>query len=86
MRRCTGSDPGGRRTIVERGERAARRSLRAQIARLERELADAFVTAFPMGGLDSSTHVAATATRGCSTSASSSGSVTSWPSACAPPG
>ncbi|HUA72993.1 MAG TPA: hypothetical protein VMA96_17990 [Solirubrobacteraceae bacterium] len=33
-------------------ERAARRSLRAQIDRLERELADAFVTAFPMGGLD----------------------------------
>jgi hypothetical protein len=32
--------------------RAARRSLRAQIDRLERELADAFVTAFPMGGLD----------------------------------
>jgi hypothetical protein len=34
------------------GERAARRSLRAQIDKLERELADAFVTAFPMGGLD----------------------------------
>ena len=34
------------------GERAARRTLRAQIARLERELAEAFVTAFPMGGLD----------------------------------
>jgi hypothetical protein len=33
-------------------ERAARRTLRAQIARLERELADAFVTAFPMGGLE----------------------------------
>jgi len=33
-------------------ERAARRTLRAQIARLERELSDAFVTAFPMGGLD----------------------------------
>jgi hypothetical protein len=32
-------------------ERAARRSLREQIARLEGELADAFVTAFPMGGL-----------------------------------
>jgi hypothetical protein len=30
---------------------AARRTLRGQIARLERELADAFVTAFPMGGL-----------------------------------
>ena len=32
-------------------ERAARRSLRAQIATLERELAEAFVTAYPMGGL-----------------------------------
>jgi len=37
---------------AERDERGARRSLRAQIDRLERELADAFVTAFPMGGLD----------------------------------
>jgi hypothetical protein len=33
-------------------QRAARRSMRTQIARLERELADAFVTAFPMGGLE----------------------------------
>ncbi len=33
------------------GELSARRSLRAQISRLERELADAFVTAYPMGGL-----------------------------------
>jgi hypothetical protein len=33
-------------------ERAARRSLRGQIERLERELADAFVTAYPMGGLE----------------------------------
>jgi hypothetical protein len=33
------------------GERAARRDLHGQIARLERELAEAFVTAFPMGGL-----------------------------------
>jgi hypothetical protein len=32
-------------------ELAARRSLRAQISRLERELADAFVTAYPLGGL-----------------------------------
>jgi hypothetical protein len=31
---------------------AARRSLRGQITRLERELADAFVTAYPMGGLE----------------------------------
>jgi hypothetical protein len=37
--------------VVEDAERAARRSLRQQIARLERELADAFVTAYPMGGL-----------------------------------
>jgi hypothetical protein len=33
-------------------ERAARRTLRDQITRLERELADAFVTAYPMGGLE----------------------------------
>jgi len=38
-------------TVVGDGERAARRSLRAQIARLERELADAFVTGFSMGGV-----------------------------------
>jgi hypothetical protein len=37
---------------VESDERAARRSLRAQIARLESDLSDAFVTAFEMGGLD----------------------------------
>jgi hypothetical protein len=36
----------------EQDERAARRSLRAQIDKLERELAEAFVTAYPMGGLD----------------------------------
>jgi hypothetical protein len=39
-------------SVVEDGEHAARRSLRAQIARLERELADAFVTAYSMGSLD----------------------------------
>lgn len=38
--------------VAEPDERAARRTLRSQIARLERELADAFVTAYPMGGLD----------------------------------
>jgi hypothetical protein len=38
--------------VVDGGERAARRALRAQIERLERELSDAFVTAFSMGGLD----------------------------------
>jgi hypothetical protein len=40
-------------------ERAARRTLRDQISRLERELADAFVTAYPMGGLDQPAAVAA---------------------------
>ena len=39
------------RARVEVGGRAARRSLRRQIAKLEGDLADAFVTAFPMGGL-----------------------------------
>ncbi len=37
---------------TEDAELAARRSLRAQIVKLERELADAFLTAFPLGGLD----------------------------------
>src|SRR6266513_256819 len=39
-------------TAPEQDERAARRSLRGQIDKLERELAEAFVTAYPMGGLD----------------------------------
>lgn len=34
----------------EQDELAARRSLRMQISRLERELADAFVSAYPMSG------------------------------------
>ena len=38
--------------VTEDAQRAARGSLRAQISRLERELAGAFVTAYPMGGLD----------------------------------
>jgi hypothetical protein len=38
--------------VVDGGERAARRALRTQIERLERELSDAFVTAFSMGGLN----------------------------------
>jgi hypothetical protein len=42
-----------RTKVSEDAERAARRALRSQIAKLERQLADAFVTAFPMGGLDS---------------------------------
>jgi hypothetical protein len=33
-------------------ELAARRTLRGQIAKLEHELSDAFVTAYPMGGLE----------------------------------
>jgi hypothetical protein len=39
------------RARAEIGARAARRSLRLQIAKLEREFADAFVTAYPMGGV-----------------------------------
>jgi hypothetical protein len=39
------------RTVTEDAERAARRSLRRQIDRLERELADAFVTAYQMRGI-----------------------------------
>ena len=38
--------------VSTEAEGAARRTLRRQIAALERELADAFVTAYPMGGLD----------------------------------
>ena len=45
--------------------------MRAQIARLERELADAFVTAYPMGGIE--LPVGPGDQPGCSTSASSSG-------------
>jgi hypothetical protein len=37
-------------TVTEDGQRAARRSLRRQIDRLERELADAFVTTYQMRG------------------------------------
>ncbi|HWE07992.1 MAG TPA: hypothetical protein VG325_01480 [Solirubrobacteraceae bacterium] len=40
-------------------EAAARRTLRAQIARLERELADAFVTAYSLGGLSQPAQAAA---------------------------
>ena len=39
-------------TVPQDAERAARRTLRAQIAKLEGELADAFLTAWPMGGLE----------------------------------
>jgi hypothetical protein len=44
--------PALRERIAQPADQAARRSLRAQIARLEREFANAFVTAYPMGGLD----------------------------------
>jgi hypothetical protein len=52
----TGQTPGNHATgqrgaSTLAGERAARRDLREQIGRLERELADAFVTAYPFGGL-----------------------------------
>jgi hypothetical protein len=46
------STPVGAPAVVERDELAARRSLRAQIAKLERDLSQAFVTAYPLGGLD----------------------------------
>jgi hypothetical protein len=36
--------------VDDAAQRAARRSLRAQIAKLERQLSDTFVTAFSMGG------------------------------------
>jgi hypothetical protein len=38
--------------VSEDAARSARRSLRAQIAKLEREFSDTFVTAFSMGGLE----------------------------------
>ena len=44
--------PFGALAPVEVDERAARRSLRPQIAKLERELAAAFVGAFPRQGID----------------------------------
>jgi hypothetical protein len=56
----TGNSPDVPRGLGEQGpevdERAARRSLRAQVARLERQLADAFVTAYPMGGIELPAH------------------------------
>jgi hypothetical protein len=47
----TVSVPTGAPVVVESDELAARRTLRGQIARLERDLADAFVTAYSLGGL-----------------------------------
>jgi len=48
-----------RERVAEPDERGARRTLRGQIARLEREFAAAFVTAYPMGGLDQPVAVSA---------------------------
>jgi hypothetical protein len=45
------SSPSTPLSASEQDERAARGALRSQVARLERELAEAFVTAYPMGGL-----------------------------------
>lgn len=42
----------GQRPVTEVDLRAARRALRSQIARLEGQLAEAFVAAYPSGGLD----------------------------------
>jgi hypothetical protein len=42
----------GATRVRELDELAARRSLRSQIARLERELSEAFVTAYRLGGID----------------------------------
>jgi hypothetical protein len=43
--------------VTEEAERAARRTLRAQICKLEQQLSDTFVTAFRMGGLEHPEHV-----------------------------
>ena len=64
--------------FVGADERAARRALRAQIARLERELSDAFVTAFTMGGLDAAVAGARSPSLACWTWASSRSCATSW--------
>jgi hypothetical protein len=50
-------------SVDEDVQRAARRSLRAQIVKLERELADAFLTAVPLGGLDMGAVAGASAPR-----------------------
>jgi hypothetical protein len=70
MGSATANTPAAHSALVDRAgllaprtapdERAGRRALRTQIARLERELSDAFVTAFPMGGLAQPRPVAAT--------------------------
>ena len=66
---------------VEVDERAARCSLRDQIAKLERELAAAFVGAFPRHGIDFGFGTSrAPAARACSRWASSSGCATTSPS------
>jgi hypothetical protein len=45
--------------VLHDPDRAARRSLRSQIARLEQQLSEAFVTAFPMGALSPNAATAA---------------------------
>ena len=47
-----GSETGETGVVTEQAQRAARRDLREQIARLERELQDTIVTAFPRSGID----------------------------------
>ncbi len=46
------SRPGPGRVHEEIDERLARRALGAQVARLERDLADTLVSSFPFGGVD----------------------------------
>ena len=58
-------------------ERAARRTLRAQIARLERDLGAAVIAAYPR--LPAGTARVPTAARACSGSSSSSASATTSP-------
>jgi hypothetical protein len=55
--------PVSRAFVQEDVQHAARRSLRSQIVKLEREFADAFLTAVPMGGLDAVPAVGAPAPR-----------------------
>jgi hypothetical protein len=44
--------PGGSGLKVAPDEQAARRTLRSQVARLERDLADTLIAAFPRAGID----------------------------------
>lgn len=51
-------------TAVEPDERAARRDLREQVSRLERELQQTLITAFPHGGVDVTLDTASVRLRG----------------------